>query len=332
MKKFQNYFFLWINLIVLIVLIPNNCLAQKETADNGYYVAYHDKILVRLFLSQKFAPFTISSQTVKELNYKTNSKLNLGVGATYKSFTLNLSYGFSFLNKDNGQGKTSGLDAQLHIFPKKWAVDVLATLIKGYYLAPNDKSGLNLNTYYQRPDFNRDVIGFTVFRVPNSDKFSYKAAVTQNEWQYKSAGSVLYGAEVYFGAIKGDSALVPNNVKSYFEQAGIDKINFFSLGPGIGYAYTLVIDKNFFITGSAIVGLDVNFSSEQQSGTKHSKVSFIPSEIFKGAAGYNSSTWSVSANIIGNALYSGSAVSSKEYFLPTGNIRFTIAKKLGLKK
>ncbi|MEJ7676010.1 MAG: hypothetical protein WKF59_25755 [Chitinophagaceae bacterium] len=54
--------------------------------------------------------------------------------------------------------------------------------------------------------------------------------------------------------------------------------------------------------------------------------------MYKGAVGYNSSEWSISANIIGNALYSGSAYSSKEYFLPTGNIRFTVARKIGLKK
>ena len=333
MKKYQNYFYRLYILIFIIALIPKEGSAQKDTSiDNGFYITYPQKLLIRLFLSQKFAPLTISSNSGKELNYKTNSKLNVGIGATYKSFTLNLSYGFSFLNKDKGQGDTKGLDMQLHIFPKKWAIDILGTFIKGYYLNPNDNSGLNSNSYYQRPDIKRSIIGFTVFRVPNADKFSYKAAVTQNEWQTKSAGSLLYGAEVYYGIIKGDSILVPSLLSNNFEQAGINKINFFNLGPGVGYAYTLVVTKHLFITASAIADLDVNFSSEEKAGVKHTKVSFVPTGIYKGAVGYNSSTWSISANIIGNALYSGSAFSSKEYFLPTGNIRFTIAKKIGLKR
>lgn len=317
----------------MIALIPNESIAQKDTSvNNGYYITYPEKLLVRLFLTQKFAPFTISSQSDKELNYKTNSKLNLGIGATYRSFTLNLGYGFGFLNKDKGQGKTKGLGLQLHVFPHKWAVDILGTFIKGYYLDPTDNNGLNLTNYYQRPDLHRDVLGISVFRVPNADKFSYKAAVVQNEWQTKSAGSLLYGGEVYYGKVSGDSVLVPNKVSSSFEQAGINKINFLSLGPGIGYAYTLVISENFFVTGSAIAILDVNFSSETKAGNKQTKTSLIPGAVYKGAVGYNSSEWSISANIIGNALYSGSASSSKEYFLPTGNIRFTVAKKIGLKK
>jgi hypothetical protein len=127
---------------------------------------------------------------------------------------------------------------------------------------------------------------------------------------------------------------VPNKVSNNFEQAGLNKINFISVGPGIGYAYTLVIHKNFFITGSAVGSLDLNFSSEEKEGgkqEKQTKFSVLPGAIYRGAIGYNSSTWSVSANLAGNALYAGSASSSKEYFLPTGNIRFVLVKKIGLK-
>ncbi|MEO7394212.1 MAG: DUF4421 family protein, partial [Chitinophagaceae bacterium] len=183
-----------------------------------------------------------------------------------------------------------------------------------------------------RLDFRRSIVGFSVFRVPNSGRFSYRAALTQNDWQTKSAGSLLYGGEVYYAIIKGDSALVPNKVSANFEQAGINKINSFSIGPGIGYAYTLVIDKNFFITVSAIGSLHVNFSAEERTGDKKNKTSVIPGGVYKGAFGYNSDTWSLSANIIGNALYAGSESSPKEYFLPTGNFRIILAKKFNLKK
>ncbi len=139
----------------------------------------------------------------------------------------------------------------------------------------------------------------------------------------------MYGGEAYFGAVKGDSALVPGQVSSNFKQAGIDRVNFLSIGPGIGYAYTLVVGKNFFISASAIGSLDVNFSSEEKSGSKMKATSIIPGGIYKGAVGYNSDVWSVSATITGNALYVGSKSSAKEYFIPTGNLRFTVARKFG---
>lgn len=284
--------------------------------------------MLNLYLSQKFAPFTISSGNEQELNYRTNSKLNLGAGFAINGLGLNVSYGFDFLNKEKGKGKTKGLDFQFHLYPHKWAIDLLGTFRKGYYLKPTNSNGLNLVDYYLRPDFKRNIVGFSVFRVPNSHKFSYRAALTQIDWQKKSSGSLLFGGEAYYGSIKGDSALVPAKVSNNYDQAGIDKINFFSIGPGLGYAYTLVIGDNFFITGSAIGSIDLNFSGEERAGDKKNKVSLIPGGVYKGAIGYNSSTWSVSANIIGNALYVGSESSSKEYFLPTGNVRFIVAKKL----
>ena len=315
-------------------MIPDYGIAQKKTSvDNGYYITYPEKLMLRVYLSQKYAPVTISSsKNNQDLNYKTNSKLNLGVGATYNNVTLNLSYGFSFLNKDKGQGKTKGLDFQFHLYPHKWAVDLLGTFRKGYYLDPKDNNGLNLTKYFQRPDIKRNIIGLAVFRVPNAQRFSYRAALTQNDWQIKSAGSLLYGGEAYYGTIKADSSFVLYQVSNNFPQSGVNKINFFSIGPGIGYAYTLVIDKNFFITGSLTGSVDLNFSTEEKTGNKNKKVSVLPGGAYKGAVGYNSSTWSISANILGNALYAGSASSSKEYFVPTGNLRLILAKKIGLKK
>jgi hypothetical protein len=333
MKKYQNYLCLFFAYSCMQILIESSCFAQKKTSvNNGYYITFPQKIMARAYLSQKFVPFTISSKNDLELNYKTTSKLNLGIGATVNSLTLNLAYGLKFLNPEKGRGKTSGLDLQFHIYPHKWAIDFLGTFVKGYYLNPEDNNGLHLTNYYLRPDLKRDVIGFSVFRVANANKFSYRAATAQNEWQTKSAGSLLYGGELFYGQIKGDNVLVPSQLSNSFDQAGIDKINFISVGPGVGYAYTLVIDKNFFITGSAIACLDLNISAEHKGSSKSTETSVVPSGIYKAAIGYNSATWSVSANLIGNALYAGSASSTKEYFLPTGNYRFTIAKKLARKR
>lgn len=331
MKKYQNYSCLIVTSIFAALLPFNSKAQKKESVDNGYYITYPDRLMVNVYLMQKFAPFTISSANKQDLNYRSASKLNLGAGFAYNGFALNASYGFNFLYKENGKGKTKGLDLQFHIYPHKWAIDLLGSFRKGYYIDPKKNNGFNFPDFYVRPDFKRNVVGLSVFRVPNSHKFSYRAAFTTNDWQTKSAGSLLFGGEAYFGSIKGDSVLVPAMVSNLYDQAGIDKINFFSIGPGIGYAYTLVIHKNFFITGSAIGSIDVNFSAEERSGDKKNKTSLIPGGIYKGAIGYNSATWSVAANIIGNALYIGSESSSKEYFLPTGALRFTVAKKFAPK-
>ena len=317
----------------MILFFSTPGFAQNtNTVDNGYYIVYPDKLILRLYLSSKFAPFTISSSGKEDLNYRTNSKLNLGAGFTYKAVTLNLSYGFNFLNPDKGRGDTKGLDLQLHIYARKFAFDILGAFLRGYYLDPKDKNGLGLNDYYKRPDFHRNIVGISFYRVANSDKFSYRAAFNQKDWQTKSAGSLLYGAETHYGIVNADSALVPSAASAIYQQAGINKIKFFSIGPAIGYAYTLVLSRHFFITGSAIASANLNISSEENGGKTKSKVKVLPGGNYKAALGYNSSSWSITAALMGNALYSGSAASHKEYFLPTGTVNFVVAKKIGGKR
>jgi hypothetical protein len=176
------------------------------------------------------------------------------------------------------------------------------------------------------------VIGLSAYHLSNSDKFSYKAAFTQRDWQIRSAGSFLYGGEIHYGVVRGDSALVPFGASPDYVQAGIDKIQFFSIGPGIGYAYTLVLGKHFFVTASAIASLNVNLSAESTGIIKNTVTKILPAGNYKAAIGYNSDSWCVSAYLIGNALYAGSAVSHKEYFLPTGNVSLMVAKKFGTKR
>ena len=333
MKKKHHLIPYFFAVCIFILLFSTQGFSQgTDSTHDRYYIVYPDKFILRLYLSNKFAPFTISSSSKQDLNYKTNSKLGLGAGFTYKALTLNLAYGFNFLNPDKGRGNTKGLDLQVHLYPTKWAIDIIGAFVRGYYLNPSDNNGLDLSSYYKRPDLHRNIVGLSVYRVANSDKFSFRAAFNQKDWQTKSAGSLLYGAETYYGIVKADSALVPSLAGTNYLQAGINKINFFSIGPGIGYAYTLVLSRHFFITGSAIASINFNISAEENNGNSNSKVKVLPGGDYKAAFGYNSSSWSITAALLGNALYAGSAASTKEYFLPTGNVNFVVAKKIGSKR
>ncbi len=328
MKRRYHHFLIALIIVITTCLFSGSGYSQDKSAlEKNYYTIYPDKFILRVFVSNKFAPFTISSSGRQDLNYKTNSKLSLGAGFTYKALSLNLAYGFNFLNPDKGRGNTKGLDLQVHLYPVKWAVDIIGTFLRGYYLNPKDNNGLGLTDYYKRPDFHRNVVGIAVYRVNNPDKFSYRAAFNQKDWQTRSAGSLLYGAEAHYGIVKADSALVPSAAGTNYDQTGINNINFFSIGPGIGYAYTLVVSKHFFITGSGIASINLDISTEDNGGSTNTKLKMLPGGNYKGALGYNSDSWSITAAILGNALYAASSASRKEYFLPTGNISFIVAKK-----
>lgn len=318
--------------LLLAAGFSGKLLAQKPVKpfkqyDSSYYQSYPHKVTARVFLSQKYNHYNFpSAGSADDLEYKANPKLNLGLGISVHNFSLNVFYGFAFLNKnDKPKGETKGLNIQLHVYPHKWAVDLYGEFPKGLHLDPKG-TATTAGQYYYRPDIKSTLVGVSAYRVPNKERFSYRAAIVLTEWQKKSAGSWLYGGNLYYGSTQGDSALVPKVLQNTYPQAGITKINLFSVGPGGGYAYTAVLDQHFFITGSLVVNMNVNLTKEQ-SGSTNSNVTFNPATVFKAALGYNSSNWCVGVNWTGNGIWFKGKSSNEAYFWPSGNYRLVIAKR-----
>ncbi len=318
--------------IVTLLTLRSSIYCQKSVInDTAYYERYPDHLTTRVYLSQKFLKFTIPSSTMKDVEYKANTKMNLGIGATYRNISLNVFYGFAFLNKDTAKGETKGLDFQFHLYPRKWAIDLVALFPKGYYMFPKGYA-TSPGKYYYRPDIKVRLLGLSAYQVPNKERFSYRAAITQNEWQKKSAGSPLYGGMIYNGVVNGDSSLVPRSIENGFAQKGITNINFTGVGAGLGYAYTLVIKKHFFITASTVGNLNLTITSEDGAQGKHRKTTVGPALVAKAALGYNSDTWNISVNSLGSALWSKGDFSPQQYYLPCGAIRMVVSRKFSLKK
>jgi len=157
--------------------------------------------------------------------------------------------------------------------------------------------------------------------------------MTQNEWQKKSAGSFLIGGLICYGQIKGDSSLIPKQVEDLFPNAaGINNASIFSIGIGGGYAYTLVVAKHFYLTGSAIVNLNADFSAVENMNSKKNKAVIKPSTIYKAAIGYNSDSWNISANWAANDLWARGNYFSDDFSVSAGNYRLIFSKKIALRK
>jgi hypothetical protein len=294
---------------------------------------FPDRLTGRIYGGQKYAHFTIPTNgSTPDIIYKANHKFDLGIGATWHNFTLNVGYGLSSLNNNRAdKGKTKGFDFQFHLYPHKWAVDVMLVMPKGMYIDPKGLVAPAGKTYYFRKDVQEKLLGIAAYHVPNKEKFSYRAAIQQNEWQKKSAGSVLYGGEIYYGSLKGDSSLIPANIQGNYSQAGMFEVSYITVGPGIGYAFTAVADQHFYLMLSGIANAKVNFVTEDYGVGTKKKTSFDPTIIFKGGIGYNSNNWSVGAYAMGNVLWLKGKSSNDNYFVDGGVFRVQVAKKFHLK-
>lgn len=303
----------------------------KATYDSSYYHSFIQDIVARFYFSQKFTNPTIKGIAQSDkLRYLPNTTLNMGIGATYKPLTINLGYGFNFLNQDKEKGKTKYLDLQSHLYVRKWSFDLTGQFYTGYFLPKEEYHAQDPNQYYIRPDMHVTVIGLAVYRIFNYKKFSYRAAMVQNEYQQKSAGTLLVGAEAYYGSHTADSAFVPSMMENKFNQSGVNQVRFFEFGPGVGYAYTLVVAKHIFATASLTFNPKISFATERvmYGDDADLHVSIVPGFFARGAIGYNSDFWNLNLSFVGNRLITKGASSSDHYVYNTGNLRLTFAHHL----
>jgi hypothetical protein len=117
--KYNSFLFPLSIIFCHSLIIPSFAKAQKPLDhDTTYYVTYPGTIVGRIYFSKKYATFILPSAIDgQNLEYKPNTLLTMGIGATYNNLTLNLSYGFGFLNNDENKAKQKALICRLIYFP-----------------------------------------------------------------------------------------------------------------------------------------------------------------------------------------------------------------------
>lgn len=309
-----------------------NRIPPTET-DTSYVKAYANEITGRIFLSQKYTSIRVpGSSTLPPFRYRPNTTLNLGIGATYRSFSMNVAYGFPGLNSNKEErGKTRYVDMQAHLYGRKVIIDLFGQFYKGYYIAPKDYIS-NVPGYYIRPDVRVRMVGGSAYYAFNHRKFSYRAGLIQSERQIKSAGTFLLGGDVYYGVINSDSIIVPQEIAGQFPQGSVKRMRFINIGPGGGYAYTFVFLRSWFATGSLTVNIPIDFVKENAHSGDKDKVSISPNFMARLAIGYNSRRWVYTASLVNSMVTADGSYNEGMYRINTGNYRLTVARRFSLNR
>jgi hypothetical protein len=123
----------------------------------------------------------------------------------------------------------------------------------------------------------------------------------QNERQKKSAGTWLFGMEVYSGIVAADSSIVPRVLAK--EEVGVREMRFLEIGPNVGYAYTWVYKGNFYVSGSASLSVNAGYNRYRDDTSLTSVVTISPNSLFRVSSGYAWNNWSVNAIYVATGLY-----------------------------
>jgi len=314
---------------VLLILQKPEAQVQDSSETDDYFITFEEQLTTRLYISKKHTSFVMQGpEGIQSLRYNPNSLMSMGINASYKALSLSLGYGFPFLNPNKDEkGETRTFDFTTHLYTRHWVTDIYLQFYKGYYFSLGGPEGTADKYYYTRPDIKVSLLGTSVYRLLNGEKFSYRAGFLQNEWQKKPAGSVLLGAEIYYGTAKGDSALVPARLNAYYPQQGIERIRLIEFGPGAGYAYTAVWRENFFLTGSLTFNADISMVKEMSDSLSVNRTSISPNATLRAVAGYNDEEWAATISWLHNSTDAKGRSSNYEYRIKTGEFRITLAKR-----
>jgi hypothetical protein len=312
----------------IILLVMLECIlpfSASAMTDSTFYKTYEELVTGRFYFSRKYTGLLIKDPSSGiELNYKPNTTLNMGVGATYRSFTLNLAYGFPFINPDRGRGDTRYLDLQAHFYGRKSNIDLFGQFYNGLYLSPKGY-GRDDNKYYVRPDLRLREFGGSYQYIFNSERFSFRSSFLQNERQKRSAGTLLIGGEFFIGKASADSSVYPT-LSISGTRPNTELLRFYEVGPNIGYAYTLVIARHFFVTGSITLAADYSLSEFEGPNGTTSVSGFNPNSMLRLFAGYNSDRSAISITFT-NSRVNIDSQKNLGVSINTGNIRLNYIRR-----
>lgn len=318
-------------LLLMCVLSYSGISAQsydKPDHDTSYYRSFKGTIIGRVYMSRSYLQFKMQPPAgIHPMHYAVNKPLSLGVGLTYKSLSFSFSKGLNFLHSNNSKVATKSTDLQLHLYKRRWTIDAVASFYKGYYL---DTRGLGVEdsrNYYVRPDMKISLVGLSALRVLNDQRFCYGAGLSQNAWQLRSAGSFLFGAQAFYATVVGDSSFAPYKVDTDYNQGNIHRIRLFEMGPGIGYAYTLVLQKHYFLLGSFETNFNFRYSHETGRGIGADKFGFSPVYMLRFSAGYNTGKWGLNVAWMSSGLKFPGKEFGYKYSATAGNYRLVYAHR-----
>ncbi|MDL2261911.1 DUF4421 domain-containing protein [Bacteroidales bacterium OttesenSCG-928-I21] len=297
--------------LLSIIFFAKNCYASDTTNIKLFSQNFS------LMLYAEHKNNTVLHQYLGDANIlKPNRPLNIGIGFLGEKLGFRISYGFTFLKREE-KLDTKYFDFQPHLYGRKVILDAVIQNYKGYHLYKNSESLENTILYENLRTFK---LGGLAQYVLNNKKFSYRSAYNRKEQQLKSAGSLLLGLSAYYSKIVFDSDYLPSD----FFGGGKLILTNFQIGPNVGYAYNWIIAKKVNIFASITSGINFGFN------TKFKNLSFHPTIIPRLSVGYNLESWSFNISYVNDLIYSY-LTDNNRIGISSGSLQLSVLRRFYIK-
>jgi hypothetical protein len=236
----------------------NNYLLYRNQ-DTAYISNYGNEVAVKFVDKNKINYFNIrDKKNNSKIKYRPARDVSLGVGVAYRYFSIDFTFSLG-LNKNEDFQDPTAFDFQGNLFSSKQFISTTFQYYVGYELS--NTSGLN-NELNKSSTIREDIrtinFGLQYLHAFNYTKFSLKAPFVFNEVQKKSAGSFIAGGSFSIFVMDADSSIVPSEVTNFDPEFHLLDANIINVAISGGYMYSFIFKYHFFITISAIPGINLN--------------------------------------------------------------------------
>jgi len=259
-------------ILILLLFISSALFAEQERRgkdstniygkiDTNYITNFRDLLNAKLFAVIRNNKFSVEDRnTQSSIEYGINSKLNMGIGLSFKGIGFDLEYSPPGINVDDDKyGKTTSFAIGTSSNARRFMYDVFYRQSQGFrtsaqYRVEND----TVFDYYRRSDIYNYNAGLTLTYVFNNKRYSSSAPYSLTQKQRKSAGSFLLGTYAQVYGISADTIIYPDTMyRSFRHELQFNAASSFTFGISCGYAYTLVFGKNWFVNVTTLPGISL---------------------------------------------------------------------------
>jgi hypothetical protein len=235
-------------------------MGVSQSYDPAYIAAFKTKLNFRLQANQTAFRYSLSPrasdifspQELKKGKTNYGSYIPFSTGFAINILFIGFSYEFKFSNEyfNTANKSITNLSSyKLAILGKKIVLDGYYNKFSNIYFNNNERlfSSLIIN--------NADIIakqwGINFKYVANSNRFSYKAAFAQTQFQKKSACSLIYWFGYQQNKVEKPGGLILDSAaaKYYEKLQALDKVTQRSLFIMLGLGSNLVYKKWYFSSG-----------------------------------------------------------------------------------
>jgi len=241
--------------------------AQNQGADIDtlpFRTTFPDKIAFRVAGQNAANRFVFRAEDGSSIRYRPVNRNILKISAQFRALDLGFGITPAFINPERNQENARLRNFNFRLFLGRWMQTFDFYDQRGHF---GDVEGREVYL----PGLESRKFGGSTAYVFNRN-FSFRALVSQNEWQRRSAGSFVPRVVAYYTRYK------------FVEDSSVFRVHSYDLALGPGYHYNWVVHPNILLSIGNTTGIGLNVLEDEGE----TSTSLLWETVFRGGLSYNS--------------------------------------------